>query len=170
MAAAKFTGLKIKVSLPFLGIEGQWEVDELQRKSAWEVYVELVTRVTVQELKENEGILREALNSFYSMFQTTREILKKYGPDIATPAHPEDTTMGHIAVGVLNKVLRPVLAKWHPILKDYEDKKPETISTTQHEQNWDKAKELREEIARVRQQLIEYADVLAEVSGVGKLH
>ncbi|MCB0540606.1 MAG: hypothetical protein KDE33_24025, partial [Bacteroidetes bacterium] len=82
MANAKFKGFSIKVNLPFLDIEGEWEVDEQQRQAAWDIYVELVTRVTVQELKEDEGLLREALTSFYSLFQTTRDILKKYGPSI----------------------------------------------------------------------------------------
>ena len=170
MAVAKFTGFKIKVNLPFLGIEGNWEIDEIQRKAAWEIYVELVTRVTVQELKDDEGLLREALSSFYSIFGTTRDILKKYGPSIAAPGSPDDTTLGHIAVGVLNKVLRPLLARWHPILKDYEDMRPPNVSVTEYERNWPQAAALRAEIGNVRTQLQEYADVLAEVSGVSKLH
>ncbi len=170
MTSAKFKGFKVKVALPFLDIEGDWEIDEIQRKAAWEIYVELITRVTVQELKPEEGLLREALSSFYSLFETTRNVLKKYGPAIAAPANPKDTTLGHIAVGILNKVLRPLLTKWHPILKDYEDKKPESISVTEHERKWGQADALRKEITKIQQQLTSYADVLAEVSGVSKLH
>ncbi len=170
MPSPQFTGFKVSVNLPFLGISGEWKVDERQREAAWEIYVELVTRVTVQELKEGEGLLREALSSFYSLFQTTRDILKEYGPSIATPTKEDDTTLGHIAVAVLNKVLRPLLAEWHPILKDYEAKRPKEVSVTEHERKWKKADELRAEIADVREKLIEYADVLAEVSGVSKLH
>ena len=70
MPTANFKSFSI--SIPFLGLQGNWEVDDQQRKAAWEIYVELVTRVTVVELKENEGIIREALNSFYSLFNTTR--------------------------------------------------------------------------------------------------
>ncbi len=170
MPSATFTGFNIGVKLPFLNIETNWKVDDQQRNASWEIYVELVTRVTVQELKENEGLLREALASFYSLFETTRGILKKYGPSIATPAAKDDTTLGHIAVGVLNKVLRPLLAKWHPLLKDYEDHKPPDISAPQYERQWPHAGELRQEIAGVRQQLIAYADVLATASGVSPLH
>ena len=170
MANTKFSNFKIAIKLPFLGIEGNWEIDEIQRNAAWEIYIELITRVTVVELKKDEGLLREALISFYSLFQTTRDILKKYGPAIASPSKSGETTLGHIAVSVLNKALRPLLAKWHPLLKDYEDKKPSNISDTKHERNWDSADELRDTIRKIRIQLIEYADVLAEVSGVEKLH
>ncbi len=159
-----------KFSLPFIGLEGNWEVDDLQRKAAWEIYVELITRVTVVELKKEEGILREAMTSFYSMFNTTREILKKYGPTIAVAAKNSDMTLGHVAVGVLNKVLRPLLAKWHPILEDYEKQRPASISITEHERNWEYADVLRAEIETIRKTMIEYADVLAEVSEVSKLH
>jgi hypothetical protein len=159
-----------KISIPFLGLEGNWEVDDLQRKAAWEIYIELVTRVTVVELKPNEGILREALNSFYSLFNTTREILKRYGPTIAVASNPGEMTLGHVAVGVLNKVLRPLLAKWHPILENYEKQRPENVSISDHERYWDQAAALRAEIESVRQKLVTYADVLAQVSEVSKLH
>ncbi len=158
------------ISIPFLGLSGTWEVDDQQRNAAWEIYVELVTRVTVVELKKEEGILREAMNSFYSLFNTTREILKKYGPSIAVAGKKSDMTLGHVAVGVLNKVLRPMLAKWHPILEEHEKKRPEHLSVVQHERAWEHADALRAEIEKVRQQMITYADVLAEVSEVSKLH
>ncbi|GJM33768.1 MAG: hypothetical protein DHS20C18_27690 [Saprospiraceae bacterium] len=168
MADAIFKSFKIKI--PFLGLEGNWEVDDVQRKAAWEIYVELVTRVTVIELKKDEGILREALTSFYSLFNSTREVLKKYGPSVAAAKNPGDMTLGHVATGVLNKELRPLLAKWHPLLEDHEGRRPEKVSISEHERSWKHAKALRKEIEKVRKKLITYADVLAEVSEVDKLH
>ena len=165
-----FKNLKITVKLPFLDISGAWEIDEVQRKAAWEMYVELVTRVTVQDIKDDEVLLREALHSYYTIFHTTREILKKYGPAIATPQGKSDTTLGHIAVGVLNKVLRPLLAKWHPRLRDYEEQKPPQKSAIAHENDWAENAVLRAEIRKINTQLQEYADVLSQVSNVSKLH
>jgi hypothetical protein len=169
MAIAKFSNTKVKVNLGFLSIEGNWEIDEIQRNAAWEMYVELSTRITTSELKENEGLLREALNSLYSLFATTRGILKKYGPIIATPGNPNDTTFGHLAVGILNKILRPTLAKWHPQLLDWEHQKPVGCSVTEHEANWKLHSNLRTELNEVRLKLIEYANVLGVVSGVANL-
>ncbi len=170
MASAKFKKFKLKVNLGFLGIEGDWEVDEIQRNAAWEIYVELVTRISVVELKPEEGLLREALSSLYSLFGTTREILKKYGPSISSPQNSDDTTLGHIAIAVLNKSLRPILSKWHPLLADYENKRSDDISITAHERQWQHANELRAEINKVREQLTDYANVLADVAGVSRLH
>jgi hypothetical protein len=169
MASAIFKGIKIGVKLPFLEIEGTWEVDEIQQKAAWEIYVELVTRISVQELKPDEGFLREALTSLYSLFATTREILKKYGPSIAIAYQKSDTTLGHISVAVLNKLLRPLLAKWHPLLSDHESRRGKNVSILEHERKWECHSELREEINKVRKNMIDYANVLAEVAGVASL-
>jgi len=169
MAIAKLSQSKFTVNLGFLQIETTWEIDEIQKKAAWEMYVELSTRISTAELKKDEGLLREALTSLHSLFATTREILKRYGPSVATPTNPTDTTFGHIAVGILNRVIRPTLAKWHPRLLDWEQQREKGKTLTEHENEWKYNEELRNEINIVRIKLIEYADVLGVVSGVASL-
>lgn len=169
MTIAKLSETKFKVNLGFLELETTWEIDEPQQNAAWEMYVELATRITTAELKENEGLLREALNSLHSLFGITRELLKKYGPQIATAANPDDTTFGHLAVNILNRILRPVLAKWHPELLDWEQRKPVKKTTIEHEAEWELNGDLRNELNTIRIQLIEYANVLGTVSGVANL-
>ena len=169
MAITKLSSTRFKVNLGFISIESEWEIDEIQKKAAWEMYVELATRITTIELQPNEGLLREALNSLYSIFATTREILKRYGPSIATPGNPKDTTFGHLAVGILNKILRPTLSKWHPILLDWEQKRPLNVSITEHESHWEHKDDLRKEINEIRLKLLKYADVLGMVAGVSNL-
>jgi len=169
MAITRLSSTKFKINLGFLAVETNWEIDEIQKKAAWEMYVELATRITTEELRKGEGLLREALSSLYSFFATTRGILKKYGPSIATPANPEDTTFGHLAVSILNKILRPTLAKWHPILLDWEQQKTPERSIMEHEVQWEFNDKLRDELNQIRLKLIEYANVLGEVSGVANL-
>ena len=169
MAIAKLSETKFKINLGFLELETTWEIDELQKNAAWEMYVELATRITTAKLNENDGLLREALTSLNSLFATTRELLKRCGPYIATPANPDDTTLGHLAVNILNRVLRPVLAKWHPILLDWEQQKLVNKTTKQHESEWEYNEELRGILNEVREQLIEYANLLGTVSGVANL-
>jgi hypothetical protein len=73
--------INVKFAVPRVGeIGGGWEPDESEIKAAWELYVELVTRISIVELQPEQGLLREALSSLYSLFGTTREILRKYGP------------------------------------------------------------------------------------------
>lgn len=166
----KFTSFAVSLKLPWIGeIEGTWEPDESERKAAWEMYVELVTRISIVELRPEEGLLREALASLYSLFDSTRRILRQYGPGIAQPKGEGTMSFGYLAVAILNGVLRPMLAKWHPLLQDYEATRPGTLSALKHEQNWEYSAELRQELNMARVKLIEYADLLAQVAEVPTL-
>jgi len=167
---AKLTSVKVSLKLPYIGgVEGVWKPDESERNAAWEMYVELITRISVAELKPGEGLLREALSSLYTLFDTTRIILRKYGPSVAQPKGKDKLSFGYLAVAILNAVLRPVLAKWHPLLLDYESTKKSSVSPLEHERQWDKNEELREVLNDVRGVLIEYANLLAQVIDIPSL-
>ncbi len=116
-----------------------------------------------------EGFLREALSSLYTFFGTTHEILRRYGPAIAPPLAPGHVSFGVLAVTVLNRVLRPLLASWHPRLTAYESRRPADIDPVAYERAWEHAEALRTEIAAVRATLVSLARTLQEVAGVGDL-
>ena len=154
---------KISVSLPFSLGSAEWELDNTQRRAAWCLYVELVTRIAMESLGEDEGLLREALNSLYSLFGTTREILKIAGPDVGVSLD----SVGGTAINVLNKGLRPFLTKWHPLLEEWEATRSETMSKKEHERNWAKAPEMRQALENLRGELIIFAQALAEAAKLG---
>jgi len=52
----------VSVSLPFGIGSMSWKVDTTQKKAAWSLYVELVTRIAVQPLSVDQGLVREAMN------------------------------------------------------------------------------------------------------------
>ena len=139
---------KVIVNIPF-GI-GSFELapDLTAQRAAWSLYVELVTRISVQHLKQEEGLAREALSSLYSLFSTTRQILKDAGPEIGI----SEDSVGGIAIAVLNRGLRPFLAKWHPRLQVWEAKHIEGV--------WPEEEELRGEIENLRGELKLYAEAL----------
>jgi hypothetical protein len=166
----KLTEVKVSLSLPYIGeIVGTWEPEESEKNAAWEMYVELVTRISVTELKSEEGLLRGALSSLHTLFETTRSILRKYGPAIARPKAENSISFGYLAVAILNTVLRPVLAKWHPLLLECESTDNNAHSPLEREKLWEKHDELREDLNDVRAMLLEYASLLAQVAGVPSL-
>lgn len=95
----------VSVSLPFGIGSMSWKVDTTQKKAAWSLYVELVTRIAVQPLELDQGLVREAMNSLYSLFGTTCEVLKAAGPDVGAARD----SVGAIAIAVLNNGLRPFI-------------------------------------------------------------
>ncbi len=96
------TSLKIKT--PFLDME--WEPRDEDKNAAWELYVELVTRVATQRLTPDEGDEAAALKSIYELFPLTRSTIKSNGRYCIN--------FTRIAVVVLNQKVRPFTAKWHP--------------------------------------------------------
>lgn len=150
-----------KFSIPFVG-EVEWEPDPTQRRAAWELYVELVTRISTQPLDMDEGVVREALNSLHSLFATTRQVLRSAGPDVGVARE----TVGGVAIAVLRKGLRPFLTKWHPQLLAHEALRPPTVSPRDWERQWKEEPRLRGELEAMRAAMEEYASALAEMAGV----
>ena len=161
--------VEIGLDLKFFSIKGTWEPNDAERRAAWELYVELVTRVSVVPLRGDEGLLREALSSLYSLFTTTREVLREYGPEVAEPKKDGQYNFGYLAVAMLNYGIRPLLASWHPALEDWESKRPADRSRRDHEQAWPRTGELRTALRDTRAILTSYADLLASACGVPNL-
>jgi hypothetical protein len=161
--------VQVGLNLPFLQISGTWEPNDDERKAAWELYVELLTRISVVPLGPAEGLLREALSSLYSLVATTRQILRHYGPNVAEPKPNGQYSFGFLAVTMLNYGLRPMLARWHPVLEDWEAIRPPDRSRGEHERAWEHASDLRAALDTTRDALTQYARLMADACGVPDL-
>ena len=116
------------------------------RKAAWDLYVEIETRITTQPLDPEHGDEKTALDSVYSLFQTTREILLAQGPDCVVFAK--------IAIEILNQKVRPFTAKWHrrSLAGDFDD--PAACA------------EFRTELESLQEVLRVYTQTLAVLTGI----
>jgi hypothetical protein len=152
---------KVSVGLPFGMGQAEWQADDTEIRAAWNLYVELVTRVAVEALDEQNGSLREALNSLYQLFPQTREILRTAGPSIGARM----PSIGGLAIAVLNDGLRPFMTKWHPELAHWESQRPATTSPRDHERSFPGARALREDLRVLQIELRRYAEALGRISG-----
>ena len=96
----------LKINLEFL--EMDFAPNTSDQDAAWEMYIELLTRVTTQHLEPAHGDENTALESVYSLFDLTRSIIRTHSRDCME--------FTKIAVVVLNQRARPFTAKWHPRL------------------------------------------------------
>jgi hypothetical protein len=94
---------QLSLKTPFL--EAEWAPQEKDREDAWELYVEMLTRIITQPLPDDVGNEKVALDRVYAIFPLTREILRRKGREC------EQFTK--ISVVVLNHVVRPFTAKWY---------------------------------------------------------
>ncbi len=134
----------LKINMKFLEME--WNPQEKDKDAAWELYIELLTRITTQPLIKDVGDEKSALESINSIFKLTRDILKKYGRDCSEFAK--------IAIVILNQILRPFSAKWHKF--DIEKLRD----------NKDMCSKFREELQNIQEVLCTYTQMLSQMAGV----
>jgi len=84
-----------------------WAPSFSDRALAWEIYVELHTRIAIQPLEDHEGDDLTALSSIHLLFPTTRECLRKHGVTCSNA--------GTLITVFLNDNIRAFLSKWHKI-------------------------------------------------------
>lgn len=137
----------LKITPPFLQME--WTPKAADKNAAWALYVELLTRITTQPLPIQHGDEKTALDSVYSLFATTREVIREYGP--------ECINFTKIAIVVLNQVIRPFTAKWHrkSLAGDFENDTERAV--------------FRNELAALQEELRKYSQMLADIADVEDL-
>ena len=158
---AKLSEVGITIDFGIFKLVTKWNEDPRQKNAAWALYVELSTRIATQELDLEYGHIREALDSLHALFDVTREILRAEGPAVGMSA----TSVGGIAVRVLNLVIRPFLAKWHPRLADWEARREPNTSARTHERAWSDDAKCRGELAKLQKGLEAYAQTLGKIAG-----
>ena len=139
--------ISLKIKTPILEME--WKPQEADKKAAWDMYIELLTRITTQPLAEDDGIEKTALASIYSIFGITRDILKFHGRDCVEFAK--------IAIVILNQVVRPFTARWHKLSEDGKLEDQENCN------------QFRIELRTLQRKLIIYTKMLADIAGVEDL-
>lgn len=82
-----------------------WAPQDADRALAWDVYVELRTRITTQELRDEEGNDKAALDSIYALFGLSRNAMRQHGVTCANT--------GTLLTAFMNQKVRPFTARWH---------------------------------------------------------
>ena len=144
---SKFHLEKIQLGPRWVKAEISFKDDD--RDAAWELYVEMLTRIVTQPLPSEVGDEKTALDSVYSLFGTTREILRRRGRNTIQ--------FSKVAIPVLNQVVRPFTAKWHR----------ESLSEAFKDPG--KCEEFRNELEALQKDLCNYNRLLAEIADVEDL-
>lgn len=94
------TSLKFNVGF----LNGEFSPKDPDRDAAWDLYVELVTRIATQKLPSEAGDEATALKSIYDLWAILRNTLK---------AHRGCTVFAQLAIPFFNQDVRPFTARWH---------------------------------------------------------
>ena len=138
---------EIKLTLGFA--EATWAPNDADREAAWELYVELLTRITTQPLADEHGDEKTALDSVFALFGITREILRRRQSGCGEFAK--------LAIPTLNQIVRPFTAKWHKLSLQGAFEDPEKRQT------------FRTELAALQSKLTHVAQALSDLAQVEDL-
>ncbi|MFG2548893.1 TIR domain-containing protein [Streptomyces sp. NPDC048581] len=138
---------------------------ESERMAAYDIQVELVTRIGVQELAPGTGSLREALASLKSLIDFTRATLHTYSVNLERGSETGAPTVQNLAYTLINETIRPFTGTWHPRLAAYEARCPAEVAPLDHEAAWPEADAMRAELAALREPLVRIAEGLGGISG-----
>ena len=141
----KMTSLKVNVKF----LEMEWKPVDEDRSAAWELYVELLTRIATQPLAAEHGDEKAALDSIYSLFPTTRQVLFR------NTRNCQEFTK--IAIVVLNQIVRPFTAKWHKLSLEGAFESREGCN------------QFRADLQKIHGTLRVYTKMLADMAGVEDL-
>lgn len=134
----------LRISAPFLDME--WQPKDGDKNAAWELYIELLTRITTQPLPPDHGVEKTALDSVFALFGLTRDIIKRHGRGCSE--------FTKLAIVVLNQIVRPFTAKWHKLSEEGAFKDPVLCQA------------FRQELTALQTRLTRYTQMLGAMAGV----
>lgn len=137
------------IRLNFGFAEAEFSPSDDDQTAAWDMYVELLTRISTQPLEKGYGDEKSSLDSIHDLFGITRRILHEKG------RNAENFTK--ISIIILNQIVRPFTTKWHSISLKGGFEKKET------------RKEYRKELKAIQDNLIRYTRLLADLAMVEDL-
>ena len=143
----RFNITNVRLNAMGVGLEVEFNSDD--QDAAWDLYIEMLTRIVTQPLPAAVGDEQTALDSVYSLFATTREILRHRGRNTIQ--------FSKVAIPVLNQIVRPFTAKWH------------RESLAGAFDNPDRCREFRSELEELQEELRNYNRLLANIAGVEDL-
>lgn len=136
-----------------------------QRRVAWSIFVEMVTRIATQFMPDTHGDDGIALKSLYDLFQCTRKSITEMEPTRVLPSHTESfDTVETYALAMLNQDLRPFLSKWHPAWDAWRKANPDAASSS-----WEHHRTFRDDLRKLQQKIRARAEGLAKIAGVPKI-
>ncbi|WP_092528028.1 hypothetical protein [Amycolatopsis arida] len=139
----------------------------LAERVAWELHVELATRIAVVPLPEGEGLLVEAVASLDELGVRCRRVVQRLRPQ----PYPDSVgfRVESLARRLLVDLVDPFLRRWKPETTAWTERRPPGAGPLEHEAAWTEATVLRAELGRLREQLRPIAVELAELAGAAPL-
>ena len=133
---------------------------------AHKIWTELVTRKAAIRIDPQNDVIIEVYDSWYSLFQKTRELISNIPAELIRSS-PSTKLLVYIATKTLNDGLRPHLTNWQAKFRNWyvhQDEKLKKASPQEVQRQFPQFAELIEDLRKVNEQLISYAEELKKIT------
>jgi hypothetical protein len=133
---------------------------------AHKAWVELVTRKAALPFDKDHDVISEVYDSWYALFQEMRSLTKTI-PAERVRGSKDTQELVRLLVDALNRGLRPHLTQWQARFRHwYEDalKKSTEKSPQEIQRDFPQYQELVDDLIKVNEQLVEYAEVIRRIA------
>ena len=157
----------VKLKYTIGGVEVEYEIIRNYKniEIAHKIYIELITRKAAIEMEEGKDVIVEVYNSWYSLFQITREELKSFD-GILLKDNNTSAQLVKLLTDILNKGLRPHLTEYQAKFRKWYSEKLEEIkflSPQQIQTQYEEIEPLMKSMKEVNRTLIEYSEQLRKI-------
>ena len=165
--------IPVKLKYSFGGQEVEYEIIRNYQniEIAHRVYIELITRKAALPIDDTHDVIVEIYDSWYTLFQTTREELKTLSGELLLNNDVSNDLIC-LLTDVLNKGLRPHLTEYQAKYRKWYDEalivdENKNLTPQQIQVKYEHYANLVSSMKEVNQLLIEYAGKLKEIgSGI----
>jgi hypothetical protein len=156
--------IKLKYSVGGAEIEYEITRNYQNIEIAHKIYIELVTRKAAIKIDQEKDVIVEVYNSWYTLFQVTRDELKKIPGKMLLENNTSESLIALLS-DILNKGLRPHLTEYQAKFRKWynselEKDENKTLSPQQIQSKCDYYKELIISMSEVNRLLIDYSKQL----------
>jgi len=159
----KLVKLKYKIG----GTDFEYEITRSYQnvEIAHKIYIELITRKAAIEIEEENDVIVEIYNSWYSLFQITRDELKSFDGKLLK----ENNTSQELVLlltDILNKGLRPHLTEYQARFRKWYTEQLENnkgVSPQKIQKKYENYDKLMSSMKEVNITLIEYSKQLKKI-------
>ena len=157
----------VKLKYKIGGLEMEYEIIRNYQniEIAHKIYIELITRKAAIEIEEDKDVIVEVYNSWYSLFQITREQLKSFDGKLLKDNNTS-TELVQLLTDILNKGLRPHLTEYQAKFRKWYSEELESnksLSPQEIQLKYDKIGPLMTSMKEVNKTLIEYSKQLKKI-------
>ena len=154
----RFKLVKLNIKLGSVGaVELRPSKEDLQ--IAHKIWTELVTRKAAIPIDENYDVIEDIYNSWYTLFQRTREFISDIPAD-SIRKNKSTREIVRLAVQTLNDGLRPHLTRWQAEFRAWSKANKDELSKLtpqQFQKEYPDYRNLIEDLLKINKQLREYA-------------